>query len=84
MSNEGRRQEKRKGDCQKEGKKTKMKSSKTCRGRRKTRSKGQREVPDQDAALEPRCEVGTWGWTPGPRERPGNIFSWFGREPQRS
>lgn len=26
MSNEGRRQEKRKGDCQKEGKKTKMKS----------------------------------------------------------
>lgn len=26
VGNEGRRQEKRKGDCQKEGKKTKMKS----------------------------------------------------------
>ena len=78
------RQEKRKGDCRKEGKKTKMKSSKTCRGRRRTRSKGQHEVPEQDTGLEPRCEVGTRAWTRGPRERPGNIFSWSGREPQRS
>ena len=56
-------------------KKTKMKSSKTCRGRRKARSKGQHEVLEQDPGSEPRCEVGTWAQTRGARERPGNFFS---------